>query len=346
MVNLRKISLPDDGFLVATPKTCRSNFAKGPECRKHYEKMLASSTIQNAPVQCPFGFTSFPFEAGTEAYCITSLIPFPRHGGEIERKLAKAHPSNKIALEQLNLIVAKLQEAEQLFLSLAADIVERQSMALHEIRKLNRNIKHEAERLCAAQSPSDPDLADPSLVKIWKSSELMSRQFDVIEILANEQHLKLPLNWVSEIYRLFDKCVRIYRPEGKPERLQIHAPYGFKSKIRACEKTFHLIPTILIENALKYSLADTPIDIEFSREQGMIYVSATNVYVGANILTDAIFKKGIRETKTLKEGTGNGLYVASLVARQHNAKLTVKTEPIGSYKMECTFTLAIPEVLD
>ena len=301
LVNLYTIAAPEDGFIVPVPPICRRHFEKLTSCREHYEQISRLATKQNVPVQCPFGFSSFGFDAGKELFCLTSMIPFPRLGGEEERRMAKAHPDNKITSAKIVAIANTLREVDKQFSKMATEIAERQSMALHEIRKLNRNIKHEAERMCSQESPNDPAMADSRLVKIWKSSELMSTQFNVIEFLANEEHSLLPLNSAMEIYRLFDMCVRIYRPEDRPNRLRMEAPYGFKEKIHACDKTFQLIPTILIENALKYSPSDTEIVISFSHENGQIVVTVRNVYQGTSALTNAIFKKGVRETKTRKK---------------------------------------------
>src|SRR4029077_4703726 len=110
------------------------------------------------------------------------------------------------------------------------------------------------------ESPEDLDNASPDLVKIMKASELMSRQFDVIELLANEELATLPLNSVSEVYKLFDKCARIYQTRSK--RITLDAPQGFSPRVDACDKTFPIIPSVLIENALKYSVPESDVRVK------------------------------------------------------------------------------------
>jgi light-regulated signal transduction histidine kinase (bacteriophytochrome) len=202
--------------------------------------------------------------------------------------------------------------------------VKQYSMALHEIRKLNREVKQTAERICRLMSPDDPDNADPELVKIMKTSELMSHQFDVIEILANETLATLPLNSTSEIYKIFDKCARIYRSERR--RIMLEAPPNYHARVKVCDKTFPIIPSVLIENALKYS-ADLEVRISIQPGgQDKVIVAVSNLARLKAPLTEAVFMRGYRASQD-SEGSGNGLYVAQLVARQHSTMLRVETLP-------------------
>jgi len=256
--------------------------------------------------------------------------------------MAKAHPGCKISTENIQRTAAKLRELESNIEAIETRILERHAFSLHEIRKLNRTIKHEAERMCNQESPGDPALARPQLVKIWKSSEFMSTQFDVIELLANEALFILPCNTGGELYRIVDKCVRIYRPSTNPSRLVIKAPPEFHAKVAVCDKTFHIIPTVLIENALKYSLPESEIMIRLSRKDLDLVMTVRNVFASREGLTDQVFDKGYRASSD-QEGSGNGLYLARMVAKQHGATLRVSSKPMESGIHMCEFMLVISE---
>lgn len=343
IVNLDSIATPQSGMAFAAPTACAKVFPKGQVCRQHYERLSTATELDRKPVQCPYGFCSYAFRTHEMHLAFTGIVPYPRLGGENERQMAKKHPNNKIALHVL-------QQAEQVIRSTGAHLeslerqtIERQSVALHEIRKLNRSVKQAAERLCMQQSSADPDQADPQLVKIWKSSELMSMQFDVIELLANESLFTLPLNTVINVYRIFDKCTRIYRPGDNPGRLLLRSQYSYTPEVRACDKTFHMIPTVLIENALKYSSPESVVSIDVRKQGVDCVVHVRNEYLGSHQLTDRVFERGVRLSKE-KDGSGNGLHLARLVAKQHNAWLRVSSQPVDRGINECVFTLIVPEV--
>jgi hypothetical protein len=55
--------------------------------------------------------------------------------------------------------------------------------------------------------------------------------------------------------------------------------------------------------------------------------------------------KGVRMSAD-NDGSGNGLYLAKLVAAQHQGDITVRSKPAAPDLMECTFTVTFPEYTD
>jgi light-regulated signal transduction histidine kinase (bacteriophytochrome) len=341
VVDLHNIRLPTNGTQCETPLSCQKHFKRSDACKEHYETLLSAAATVGTLVQCPYGFASYRVDLDRLQIAITSLIPHPRLGGPQESALAKTHSANKTSVDAIKGIERQLRKLERHLEELEKRTIEGHAVALHEIRKLNAKIKQSSERLCMDESPLDPERATPQLVTVWKSSELMSLQFDIIEILANESLATLPVSSETEIYRLFDKCARIYDASSQQRRIKLVAPYDFRPVVRVCDKTIAIIPTALIENALKYSLADTPVVIEFYTSKMTCCVDVKNQAILPAALTNEVLKKGVRLGAT-KEGSGNGLFLAKLVASQHNAKLTVATRPLGDGLTECTFHLAIP----
>jgi K+-sensing histidine kinase KdpD len=125
------------------------------------------------------------------------------------------------------------------------------------------------------------------------------------------------------------------RPADAHHRLP--RTFGFTGRIAACDKTFAIIPTVLIENALKYAIKDTSIVVEVYTDSGQYALSVSNDAVENKLLNDQIFEKGRRAAGG--DGSGHGLYLAQLVAKQHRAriKLSVRSEGIGVVR--CTFTV-------
>lgn len=335
LVDLSAPASPRDGFLVSAPAECRKNFSADDRCRQHYDSLKAKSGVV---VQCPYGFASCA--PHTLEVALTGVVPFPRLGGDAERTRGKRYPNNRVATTALDRAAVGLFQARKRVHDAETDVARKQSVALHEIRKLNRKVKQTAERLCMKESPQDIDAASPELVRILKTSELMSSQFDVLELLANEGLASLPMNTRCELYRIFDKCSRIYQPEGSRDRIIIRAPHGFVPLALVCDKTFPIIPTVLIENAIKHSLPDTRVEVELRPEGDTCVVSVSSVARGDVQLTPVIFGRGVRGTSEV-EGSGNGLYLAQLIARQHGTEITLHTTPWGGNRQRVAFAFRL-----
>ena len=124
-------------------------------------------------------------------------------------------------------------------------------------------------------------------------------------------------------------------------RINLHSPQHFSKTIRSCDKTVSIIPSVLIENAVKYSVPGTPVDIFFEEKDGYCIVRVKNTARGNFSLGRDVFESGVRHSDI--EGTGNGLYLCRLVVEQHRGTIEVDTEPGSPDTTECTFTIRIPK---
>jgi len=256
---------------------------------------------------------------------------------------AKRFPENRVDAAAVEKAASGLSTAERRIQTAETEAAKKQSVALHEIRKLNARVKQTAERLCQQQSPLDIDSAAPELVRILKAAELMSNQFDVLELLANEGLASLPRNTRSDVYRMFDKCVRIYRPENERDRISIWTPGGSgPMMVDACDKTFPIIPTVLLENAIKYSLPGSRVEVAIRPDGKDLCVVSVSSLTSADIsVTPAIFERGVRGSTEI-EGSGNGLFLAQLIARQHKTIIELDTTPFTGGRQRVTFSLRLP----
>lgn len=338
IIDLSHPEKPLDGLFAKISRTCLQNLDKGETCKRHYEELARSLSVHGKLVQCPYGFASVAFRAGEVFAALTGFVPYPRLGGAKERIVAKRHPDIKVSAEAAQKAISGLVQSNSHFLQLEKNVLEGHSMALHEIRKFNRTIKQTAERLCKKASPDDPDRAPKELVTIYKTSELMSNEYDVIEILADASQANLPLNTVSELYRIFDKCVKIYNAIAGGRRILLRAPSNYFPRIAANDKTLHILPSVFIENALKYSKpgSDVRISLEPDSYDEHCIVTVINDSEGQQQLDDRVFQRGFR-ANSLRDGSGNGLYVAQLIAKQHGTQIRVESCILSSTSVRHTF---------
>ncbi len=246
IVDLKSITPPSPGLLDPDVTYCSKQFAADSRCRQHYESLLLQPEKMFS--QCPYGFTSMRFEMNGAPFAFTSFIPFPRAGGKKERQLAKKFPAKKILRQSVVELSEKLGDASDRLRDIEQAVASQQSMALHEIRKLNRTVKQTAERLYSQQSNLDAGIRG-QLESIWKAAELMSSQFDVLELIANEDLTKLPCNVVSEPYRVFDKLAKIYGFGLSNLNVRLKCPPNFYPRFVVCDKTFPILASVLLGGA-------------------------------------------------------------------------------------------------
>jgi signal transduction histidine kinase len=333
LVDLESPASPSQGAYFSAPAECVKRFGKDPACRAHYDELRASGV--GALAQCPYGLASYPFRVSDRTYAFTAFVPYPRLGGSRERAAARHHPELRVDAEAVKLAAVKVSSLSVKLDKVVIAVAQKHSRALHEIRKLNRVIKQESERLYREATTTDGDDADRRILKVFKASEIMSRQFDIIEILANQDLTRLPRTSQISVYRIFDKCVHVFQ---KDQRIAIRsAGIDPGNAVLACDKTFPIIPTVLIENALKYSLPASPINVFVNYGPDQAEVSVTNQAKPGTKLDATIFNAGVRVSQD-EDGSGYGLYVAQLVARQHGTEISVHTRA-ADHHTDCTFRI-------
>jgi len=324
VVDLMNISEPAPGMSCDVPTQCIKNFTKSDACKLHYQQLLNNPAAIGKFTQCPYGFSTYVHSSASSLLALTSLVPWPRMGGEAERRMSKSNKSCKIARDRVVGISNALQETEGHLAELEKDTIQRNSLSLHEARKFNRTIKQTAERICRKDNPNNPNQAKPEFVKIWKAAEMMSTQFEILELIANENLTQLPINSTVEFFPLAHKVVHLYSDRRTNICVELHSePKGVRGSVKACDKTIHIIPTVLIDNAIKYAEKDTSVDVCIREHSGKCSLEVTNYYRDANTLTADIFERGVRAS-TL-DGTGFGLYLAQLVAKQHSTVILLDT---------------------
>ncbi len=330
IINTSNLERLNDGIYCNVPMFCKNNFGKNDHCIKHYQN---SFSRKGEFIECPFGFSSFFVSYKDINYSLTCFIPFPRQGSAKEKEHAKKYPNNKYSRENITYLNSILYSIIDGLDNKEKEIFENYSKALHEIRKYNRTIKQISEVL----SKNDNDNQD--LLRIYKASELMSKQHDIIEILANDSLLKLELKSNCEVYKIFDKIRKIVDDK---RQIKIKAHLDYHPVVKACDRTFPIIANVLFSNAIKYCVSGSDIEVEILKhgeENNACIVKVTNEIPMNMELTDEVFKKGYRGTST-KEGSGYGLHVAQLVAKQHNSEIELIIDKNKNKKI-CIFKLVL-----
>jgi two-component system sensor histidine kinase KdpD len=110
-----------------------------------------------------------------------------------------------------------------------------------------------------------------------------------------------------------------------------------------------IVVTQLVDNALKYSPPDTPIEIEASAAGGFATIAVRNE--GASIEDDErerIFDKFYRgrQSRGRIEGTGMGLAIARTIVESHGGEIEARNDPNGWIVFEFSLPLAVDSVME
>lgn len=327
------ISDPDllvvhDGLEVSSPSVCREYIAVKPECASHYRSQAAHG---DGFQQCPFGFTtrSFPFAGKT--WFVSGVIAHPRFDNAKERVQAKKFPASRVSRASVDAVVNVAVAIEKARADAIVEGAKVLPQAFHELRKLNGTIIQHSERAIS-------DLGEGrSLLSIKGAAELMRNNFDILEALSNIEGMRsLPLDGAVNLFDLAFKMKRVYQERAAARSISINVQ-GVRAIIRGSQKSFPLVPAVLLENAIKYGTPQEPIFVGISAKGSRAELVVENKSIHP-IDPRRCFDRGVRFASGV-EGGGFGLFLAKEVAAAHNGLITCEAGN-GSVRMVVEFPLA------
>ncbi len=303
-----------DGYSITAADFCKRKIKSDPDCHAHYEKLANSG---NAYFQCPYGFTTKSFEFEGEKYAISSVIAHPRYGTENERRIAKDHSSNRCSRAGIDQFLLFLNDLGQVRADAVAEATKVLPQAFHELRKLNAAVIQNTE--IATRSVGD----NRNLASVKAAAELMRNSFDILEALSNMDVMRLlPREATVNVYDLCFKMKRIHQERAKSKNMNISLE-GNRVIIRGSQKSFPLIPAVLLENAIKYGKPASTIVIRIINSDKKSLLTIENE-TKETIDPIRCFDRGVRFSKNA-EGGGFGLYLAKEIVEAHNGSIWCET---------------------
>lgn len=161
---------------------------------------------------------------------------------------------------------------------------------------------------------------------LYHSLSLLTSQLRLIDIIANPQSISFGTKKSINIYQLFDKVKRLFEHLAEKRRdinislypeARIHNSY--------CHDSIEFIPLILLDNALKYAVSDSEIEIKMEQRYGKATIIVKNIGpMVSDENKEKIFEKFFRDPSAVvfsKEGMGVGLWVAQQILGAHQTKL-------------------------
>ena len=255
-----------DGTLFQALPFCKSHCTKE-KCKSFYENMLKADPGFHC---CPYGLSTYIHVTSTGKIIFTGL----RIQDFYDKKKARATEpyeyiyNPKIPQEVCVSIATEISDS----------IIERRKVEakleairdlLHEARSLNGQIKDTIDMLW--ESNDDENSIDyNSLIEALKSvhvsSVMISNRFSYFDSIVNPS-LSMGSPFPANIFKKFDKMRRLLKGYlRKNVWITIKSPIQSDYRYRILP-TFETLLFIILENAIKYSPDNTPVDVLFDEKR-------------------------------------------------------------------------------
>lgn len=250
------------------------------------------------------------------------------------RRIIERQYKYHFTLRQISDWIKRTENAISAFTTSTNDYTTRALVrSLHNIQPAVNTVVRSSEAIINTLQGRDfsekLSSADKSLKDMYYCAKLVIWMIDIQHNLINPDSITYGKRSPRQIYQTVDRLVRSFRLLASPNRIRINLTGTSYMPINAYESIANLF-VILLDNAVKYSLEDQQISVEVQDSGDRVTVSVTSF--GPMIDRDELLKifnpgyRGKFGRMFTDEGTGRGLYIASLIAEKHNTKVICETD--------------------
>jgi signal transduction histidine kinase len=253
---------------------------------------------------------------------------------------------------------AFLQEQHRLgFLDAFRSDIETALSSFHDYRQINTQIIQLAnlliEREQGAQFEEKLGSVDPVILAIYEASRFLDEKLTVATLLVDRSWLSDARDCVRfRVHGMVHKYAQIHRARAMRKGVSITVDGVSYREVHGNPRAAGVVMHTLLDNAVKYSPAQQAIRVALvEADDGSVGVKVTSV--GPRIHEherEQIFNPFFRGEKAKEfsdEGSGYGLYVSQLIAREHfGTEITVRQRQDDRARglYETTFSWLVPAV--
>lgn len=316
------------GIDINVPKFCFDRCGKNSNCIEHYRKMESE---QEGIFECPYGFSTCVFRIDDDNFIFTCL----KITGRFDRK--KLNPKIKdeqieyreISENRLNTYVELYKEfynnkkQYDVYRSFIEDI-------FHDIRKFNRDIKYKNDSIFRKSQESKKFAAINDASKsIEAMCWFMSLRLNNHDLTYNMELMEKDVKSTYNIHKIIHKVKECMRDRANENGIKIRLLADREiSNIKAYD-CLELLPYLLLDNAIKYSLRESEIIIRIREDNNIQHVCFESIGPAVDIEEqDELFKKNFRgkHAREIVSGMGIGLYTAKRICDLNNIEIQVKSD--------------------
>ena len=318
-----------DGSLFRLLPFCKAN-CSGEKCKAHYDLL---KNAKAGSYCCPYGLSSYVYESPEEKIVFTGL----RIKGVYDKRKAKVVNS----LDYIYNPVIDKSVCSAIAHDTSVSIWEKKNLEtkleairdlLHETRTLNGKIKTDIDLLWE-ENADENDISYDTMVKTLKnvhvSSFMISSRFSYFDSILNPT-LSIGDAYPAVVFKKFDKMRKLLKDyQRKNVWITVDSPTQSNYKYYIYP-TFETLLFILLENAIKYSPNNNPVEVIFNENGHILDVAIKSIgpYCEENELVH-LCEKGFRgENAKMMQGSGQGfgLSFAKKICETHSIGLSFDSQ--------------------
>lgn len=317
-----------DGVYIKALSFCKKNYHNG-KCQLFYKEVIDK---EDGFYKCPYGLSVCVKCINNEKFVFTSFRENETYMRKNKKFLYETEYNPVLSKEQINTLINNSINEE-----ISNKKIEKKQSSIdsmfHEVSKLNAQMKEHCETLFSNYaektdlyqlSPEEYTKLFDKIKTLYVMSTIISTRYSLYSYERNPEVLTSGYPIDINIYKKFDKCRRVlknYQKKNVPINFEGQSYKGIKAY-----PSFEMIPFLLLENALKYSVVDAEVKVNFSSSNDnylTIKIESYGPYCNQSEITH-ITEKGYRGKNAQKKSDGNGigLYFAKTLCDIHHIRLS------------------------
>lgn len=328
--------MPSDGYLYKVPSFCKRN-CRLRQCQDFYDSFDKNDELR----PCPYGFGVYRHILAEEVvfFCGLNIEKFTSLR-DIRKRLSASDWLPRMPYQNfLSSIDPIVEQAESFSQREKAvrqgekDLLQDQQLlndTLHEVRKLNAQIKASVEQLSTAMSGLDCTKEIEDIRRnLEANSNLLSLRLNTYDMIVNPDTAINGVTAPIPVFKKFEKMYKCLYALRKKNNIEVkmycstrdESTFVFRGK-----DNLELGLFIIVENAMKYSLEKRIIEIEFEEYSTKLIVRCKNW--GLKLKDDELSKitqRGYRGKMVVSkadiQGSGLGLYLLTQICDENGVDL-------------------------
>ncbi|MBO4922773.1 MAG: sensor histidine kinase [Bacteroidales bacterium] len=340
-----------DGLFFTVPSFCRQNGLSN-ICRNFYLNNCKSI----GTTQCPYGFGIDVFRIGDQTVIFTCLnIERLSDKKAVQKRIREkdflpripysSYIKSKASICSLVEENSDFYQQESNFKKIKATYDEKIEMlddTFHELRKLNQQLKPAAERLIYELDYFDG--TNTSSIEYYTrqlhaTSQLISIRLSTYDLSITSDFSAFEKKGPIAIYKKFDKVSKLLEGQANERHIKIILK-GESFCMCQANDIVELIPYLLLDNAIKYSMCYENVYVVFDESPNSLVVSVKSFSQRPdNKEIPRLRERGYRSKMNSQDvgGKGLGLYLADLICINSDITMDISvgdntTEDISGQK--------------
>ena len=337
------------GLSVDIPSVCRK------KCRARVCLTPDNSDSKNLQgvrhFQCDRGFSFYCGTTDHTSQLILCGLIDRVHNNSADSNLRRTYRGNRISPVEVEEWYRNMEKAAAMVSNNEKSAASEALLIFHDVRSSVTAVYNNlASCLRADAGNLDPAHIDEhgnhELVTAYRSAQLLTSQLSLMDVIANPDSAAYSRPRKTRVYELFHLHKWIFQKRASHRKIRIKLE-GTSYNAPRLYDSFLLIPHVLIDNAVKYSLPNQTVLIkvdDVGDSQGVrVSVKSYGPTVDAEERA-AIFERrfrGMNVDSIAVRGSGMGLWIAGRVAGAHGFTISYSATGIarlnGALVGESTF---------